>query len=123
MPTEQTMDDALSASFPASDPPSWTSGVARLVRADRAGAGSTSRPAPIRAATNGLDARTPGSSSAGMGGTDPGRWTFVRALGSAAALVGLVLLTPLFVVALPAALALRLVFAIAGWPGRWRVAP
>lgn len=34
-PTEEDIDDTLDASFPASDPPSWTSGIAQAGNATR----------------------------------------------------------------------------------------
>jgi len=34
-PTEADIDDTLDASFPASDPPSWTSGIAQAGDATR----------------------------------------------------------------------------------------
>lgn len=110
---ERALDQILADSFPASDPPSWTLGLARRE--------------PVRRA----------SSSDGRGGAatsdhlEPGRVDvldvslprgtgrpFLRALASLAGAAGIALLVPfvILLVALPAALVVRGIAEALSWP-------
>lgn len=94
------MDTALAASFAASDPASWRSGVARDQR----------RRDPIHdaSAVEAVD-DVPGSTSL----TTRHRWLKgVLALFQGA---GVALLFPIFIVGLPVALAFRVVLELTGW--------
>ena len=77
---ERALDAVLDDSFPASDPPSWTPGIAEARPAHLA----TVTPLPVTS-------------------TDSPRW--VQRLGSSVGAIVLALAVPLFVVGLPLALA------------------
>src|SRR3954465_1844251 len=84
---ERAVDEVLAESFPASDPPSWTLGVA------------THAPQFASAAVDGIDISRPLRSET----------TFIEALTSLAAACGIVLLVPfaILLVAVPIALVVR----------------
>lgn len=104
--TAQAIDDVLAGSFPASDPPAWTPGMARPAPevptrpADRAPAKETN---DVRAVV--IDVARP---------LDSGR-TFASALVSLLGAMGLAMLVPLAMLALgtPVALAVRGVLELA----------
>lgn len=109
---ESQIDDVLSNSFPASDPPSWALGSAEAAPTDRAlTPGALAMPA--RAVS---DTARPGRTSE----TSPVRSAFRRLMALLGA-VGLALLLPLFIVLLPLALLYRLMLDVTGWPERWLV--
>lgn len=85
------VDIALDHSFPASDPPAWNSGCA--------------------------EAAPPRSPHIVLEPISVERQAWTQVAGSAVMLVGLVLLAPLAIVALPAALAWRAVLAVTRWRG------
>ena len=109
---EQALDQALADSFPASDPPSWNSGIALLnpaVDVEPEGepfariAGTTAR-----IGTSGtIDVSRPG-------GADR---TFLQGLVSLTGAAGIALLAPFAVllVAIPIALSIRGVLGLFGW--------
>jgi hypothetical protein len=103
---ERQIDDVLSSSFPASDPPSWTPGAAEIDAVE------TPSPVPIPASPENDPCRADGTA-----GTSPER-SFLREVGAIVGAFGLALLVPLFVVLLPLALLYRLVLDLTGWP-RW----
>jgi len=100
---ERHIDEVLTQSFPASDPPSWTPGDAETNPADHVLTANafTAGPRLADAALAAAEAPT-------------GRSLFdvVSPLGGAA----LALLVPLFIVLLPVALLIRLLLGATGWP-------
>ena len=105
--TAQAIDDVLAGTFPASDPPSWTPGIARPAPAG---------PAPYvdRASAQGAkaDVRT---GVIDVSRSPDAERTFAQALGSLIAATGLALLVPLVILAIgaPAALGIRGALAVA----------
>jgi hypothetical protein len=87
------VDMVLSDSFPASDPPSWTGGMAE--------AGRATIPTAIARPLTRLE-----------------RPEWLRTVGSVLGTIVVVLAFPLFVVGLPFALAWRLVLQAGGWGNR-----
>lgn len=111
---EAAIDDALAASFPASDPPAWNSGFARPVPVDA----PRSRPAEVRAILprdQTAAARTPGVIDVSL----PCRSdrTLLQGLSSLAGATGIALLLPLVIllVGLPIALAVRGLLEVLVW--------
>jgi hypothetical protein len=108
--TAQAIDDLLVGTFPASDPPAWTPGIARPAPADPARAADsapTQRDTKdVRADVSGVS-RPPGSE---------GR-TFGQAAASLIGATGLALLVPLAILAIgtPMALGIRGALAVAEW--------
>jgi len=100
---ERQIDDVLSSSFPASDPPSWTPGGA-----EAAAAAQSVRLRPLAMPAFAVNVSR-------IAETLPIR-TFGRGLRSVLQAVGLVLVLPLFVLFLPLALLYRLALDAAGWP-------
>lgn len=107
--TERQIDDVLSSSFPASDPPSWTLGGAET---DSVAHSVTHGPfvTPARTVAD-------TSHATGAAETSPARPYLGRMMALLGA-SGLALLLPLFVVFLPLALLYRLMLEVTGWP-RW----
>jgi hypothetical protein len=104
---EKQIDDVLSSSFPASDPPSWTFGRDRRAPADaRQEPGAFVR--PVRAEDHGV--------RSGEGATVSTARSFIGAAASLLGAIGLTLLVPMFVVLLPLALLYRFVLEVTGWP-------
>jgi hypothetical protein len=105
--TAQAIDDVLAGTFPASDPPAWTPGIAR--------------PAPARPAAY-VD-RAPAQDDKADVRTDvidvsrspDAKRTFAQALGSLVGATGLALLVPLVILAIaaPVALGIRGALAVA----------
>jgi len=103
---DQALDQTLADSFPASDPPSWTPGIAHpnstiglLERAHRVETGADA------------GART------GTAGLNRGDRTFLRGLMSWAGAGGIALLVPfaILLVGLPVVLAVRGAIELVGW--------
>jgi hypothetical protein len=101
--SETAIDDALAASFPASDPPGWNPGLARPVPADR-----------LRSHGSESDITAANRATARGGVIEIARpkrseQTLFQALISFAAAAGIVLLVPfaILLVGLPVALAIR----------------
>jgi hypothetical protein len=112
--SNNNVDRALADSFPASDPPPWVFGGAKPVSpaptptVDRAGDQPVDRTADrpiVSPDVVWLSDRQSSSWTAAVGG-------HVRAVVMACAVV---LLTPIFVVALPFALAARALLSLGGW--------
>ena len=108
---ERAIDDVLADSFPASDPPSWNPGVARLDPVVRAVghdvaivAGST---ADAGRADRGVDVSRPMSAER----------TFLQGLVSLAGAAGIALLVPvaILLVGLPVVFAVRGVLEVISW--------
>jgi hypothetical protein len=110
---EAAIDDALAASFPASDPPSWNSAFARPVAAD----------APRNRAADVRTAATLDETAAGTPGViDVSRpyrsgLTVRRALASLAGAAGIALVFPfvILLLGLPIALAVGGLLELLGW--------
>lgn len=102
---ERQIDDTLSSSFPASDPPSWTLGRTRKAPMDPSEGSAALLPARRQSDDRAIDDDA---------GESAGR-NFAHAVASLLGAIGLALLVPIFVVLLPLALIWRLVLDIAGW--------
>jgi len=105
--TAQAIDDVLAGTFPASDPPAWTSGIARLAPAGRAPyvdrAPAQDDKGDVR--TDVIDvSRSPDAER-----------TLAQALGSLLGATGMALLVPLVILAIgaPVALGKRSALAVA----------
>ena len=111
---EHAIDDVLADSFPASDPPSWNSGVARL----DAVAGRSGRQAAVgEASTAGaLESTTGGDRVIGVSRPMTER-TFVQGFVSLAGAVGIALLAPFAVilVGLPVVAGVRALLEAIAW--------
>jgi hypothetical protein len=92
---EKQIDDTLSSSFPASDPPPWTLGRTETAPPD------------------GPEASDP-DDAAGL----PTWRRYGQTATSLVGAIGVVLLVPIFVVLLPLALICRVVLDLVRWPGR-----
>jgi hypothetical protein len=103
---EKQIDDMLSNSFPASDPPSWTLG--------RTETGPLDAPGAVSAFGLGARAKNPrpGADEAAAVPTWGRYWHTATSFAGA---MGLVLLVPIFVVLLPFALMYRLVLEVVRW--------
>jgi hypothetical protein len=99
--TAQAIDDVLAGTFPASDPPAWTPGVAR--------------PGPETASGN-TPSETARRREFYVSGASDGTVTGAGAVGSLIGAMGLVMLVPFVILAIgtPAALGVRGVLALAG---------
>jgi hypothetical protein len=108
--TAQAIDDVLAGTFPASDPPAWTQGIARLVpsNAPRTPTANTDRDDPSDARPSDVTDMPRRRHS------DP---TFGKVLVSLFGAVGLALLVPLalVVVGVAVALPIRLLYEGAAW--------
>lgn len=105
---ERAIDDVIADSFPASDPPSWNPGIARLspvTRQPAAPAAGTAGRVPA-AAIDVLDVSLP-----------PRKRTFVQLLVSLLGATGLALMVPLVIllIGLPFVLMLRGLLHAIGW--------
>jgi hypothetical protein len=117
--TEHALDQVLADSFPASDPPSWTPGVATTINAAHSG-GS---PLPLSAAVVTRAARWSSRPYAEdvivpYRGFREKR-TLVQKLTSLAGVIGVAFLVPIaiLIVGIPIALAARGVLEVVGWLG------
>jgi len=110
---ERAMDEVLADSFPASDPPSWNPGIARVDPAGRLV--SDARPGDVVANT-----RPPGVVGSGFGrpprpaSAEP---TFLQGVASLTGAAGIVLVVPfvILLVGLPVALSVRGLVEALGW--------
>jgi hypothetical protein len=107
------MDDALAASFPASDPPAWNPGLARPVPVDELRDRVTDvRPTAPRG-------ERAAATRVGIGVSRPYRseWTLLQVVTSLAGAAAVVLLVPfvILLVGLPIALAVRGLLEVVLW--------
>jgi hypothetical protein len=111
---ELALDQVLEDSFPASDPPSWTLGVARPASFSRTGSAESTD----ETAMENSDRRSATVTSDVIDISLPraGR-TFIQALVSLAGAAGIALLVPfaILLIGLPAALLVRGVTEAVGW--------
>ena len=110
-PSDLAIDDALAASFPASDPPAWNSGFASLVPVEMPPP-SGFRPAAAH------DGTAAGSAGVIYVSSPPdSEMTLRSALVSVVIAAGIALLTPLavLIVGLPIALAVRGLLEVLLW--------
>jgi hypothetical protein len=103
---DQVLDQTLADSFPASDPPSWTPGIARPNPATG-----------LEQQTQDSDAGADAGVRTGVSGLNRGERTFLQGLVSLAGAAGVALVVPfaILMVGLPVVLAVRGVFELFGW--------
>jgi hypothetical protein len=104
---ERAIDDVIADSFPASDPPSWNPGIARLAPVTRQPAAPAATAGRVPAAAiDVLDVSLP-----------PRKRTFVQLLVSLLGATGLALMVPLVIllIGLPFVLMLRGLLHAIGW--------
>lgn len=104
---ERAIDEVLADSFPASDPPSWSAGIARLAPVD---------PDPANRAP--MPGRAPGPAIDVIDVSLPHRErTFLDILVSVAGAAGLALMVPLvmLLIGLPLVLAIRGLLGLFAW--------
>lgn len=108
--TAQTIDDVLAGTFPASDPPSWTPGMARPAPE------IARRPADRRTARDDAN-EVRASHVIDVSRSAQSELTLAQALASLIGAAGLVLLVPFAVLAvgIPVALGVRGLLAVAEW--------
>jgi hypothetical protein len=109
---EQALDQVLADSFPASDPPSWNPGIARLNPAVDV------KPEAERSESiAGTPARTGTSGIIDVSRPTGGDRTFLQGLVSLAGAAGIALLVPfaILLVGTPIALPIRGVLGLFGW--------
>jgi len=109
--SDLAVDDALAASFPASDPPAWNSGVARLVPVET----PTSNGFRLPAVLDGALAEAAGVVYVSR--SSDSDWTLRTALVWVVLAAGIALLAPLAIllVGLPIALAVRGLLEVVLW--------
>lgn len=104
---ERAIDDVIANSFPASDPPSWNPGIARLAPLNREPAGPAATIGRgVAGAIDVLDVSLP-----------PTERSFIQLLISLAGAVGVVLMVPfvILLIGLPFVLALRVLLNAISW--------
>ncbi len=113
--TEGDIDDALAASFPASDPPSWNPGRARLGPVDTLRSGSVSRLVRVPLASNRVVPEIPGVVDVSR--PERSERTALQIVTSIAAATGIALLVPVVIllVGLPIVLAIRGMAEVVLW--------
>jgi hypothetical protein len=109
---ERALDGVLAASFPASDPPSWTPGIVRP--APKGGVAPRTENAERIAETS---ARAVACDARALSQPTRGRRTFLQGLRSLSGATGIALLVPvaILMVGLPVVLAVRGVGEVIGW--------
>ena len=109
---EQALDQVLADSFPASDPPSWTPGIALVNPAMDA-----EPEAPLSESIAGPVVRTGSSGIIDVSRRSGADRTFLQSVVSLAGAAGIALLVPVAVlgVALPIAFSIRGVLELFGW--------